>query len=346
MKNDMFVIDGVVHMFDQRSENVGNDMGRFMARQMQAMSLHMSNERMPGNPDLDGCVTTVEAAGRLLFEESDTDMASVCCVPLMQYWKDGQAPFELAASLYERYPDRIILTGGVDPIYQGVNGAIEEMARQVERGATSIKFYQAQARGVVWRADDRNIAYPLFEKAQELGLKYLQFHKGIPFGDQNPDDLHATDIQGAAIDFPDLTFGIHHFAEPFFEETLYTAQRFENIVFVMAPWFNQYVLQPWKMLHRLGETLVAMGDERLLYASEGFFWPRVQVVIDALAELEMPAELQERYGYPAITDEMKAKIFGLNHARVLGIDVEAKRRKFATNGGEVAGAVPAQGAAR
>lgn len=339
MKNGMFVIDSVVHMFDLRDESASNEWGLWMARKQQDLSLLMSNERMPGNPNMLGSVTSVEEAGRRLFEESDTDMASVCTVPLLQYWKRGMAPFEVAASLYDAFPDRIILTGGVDPIYQGVNGAIEEMERQVERGATSIKFYQAQARGVVWRADDRNIAYPLFEKAQELGLKYLQFHKGVPFGNQNPDDLHATDLQNAAIDFPDLTFGIHHFAEPFFEETLYTAMRFENIVFVMPVWFNQYILQPWKMLHVLGETLVYMGDERLLYGSEGFFWPNVQVVIDALAQLEMPEELQERYGYPEITDEMKAKIFGLNQARILGIDVEAKKRELAASAAGVVGGV-------
>jgi hypothetical protein len=34
--------------------------------------------------------------------------------------------------------------------------------------------------------------------------------------------------------------------------------------------------------------------------------------------------MQESYGYPAITDEDRAKIFGLNLAKLMGID--AKRR--------------------
>jgi hypothetical protein len=32
-----------------------------------------------------------------------------------------------------------------------------------------------------WRCDDPEVAYPLYEKAQELGVNLLQFHKGLPF---------------------------------------------------------------------------------------------------------------------------------------------------------------------
>jgi predicted TIM-barrel fold metal-dependent hydrolase len=34
----------------------------------------------------------------------------------------------------------------------------------------------------------------------------------------------------------------------------------------------------------------------------------------------MPEELQEKWGYPAITDEIRAKILGLNLARLAKID--------------------------
>jgi uncharacterized protein len=42
----------------------------------------------------------------------------------------------------------------------------------------------------------------------------------------------------------------------------------------------------------------------------------------------MPEELQERYGYPQLTDEIKRKILGLNFARLMKIDVEAKLREL------------------
>ena len=41
---------------------------------------------------------------------------------------------------------------------------------------------------------------------------------------------------------------------------------------------------------------------------------------------------QERYGYPAITDQDREKIFGLNSARLYGVDVEATRKAMPADG--------------
>jgi hypothetical protein len=81
------------------------------------------------------------------------------------------------------------------------------------------------------------------------------------------------------------------------------------------------------MLEVLGKALYEIGPDRLLYGSEAFLWPRVQNFIDAFDELEMPEDLQQGWGYPAVTREIKEQIFGLNAARILGIDVEAFKQK-------------------
>ena len=39
-------------------------------------------------------------------------------------------------------------------------------------------------------------------------------------------------------------------------------------------------------------------------------------------------ECQQKYGYPAITPAMRRKIFGLNAARVYGLEPDAMRRKL------------------
>jgi hypothetical protein len=41
--------------------------------------------------------------------------------------------------------------------------------------------------------------------------------------------------------------------------------------------------------------------------------------------LTISEQFQEQYGYPALTPERKAKILGLNAARIYGIDPEATR---------------------
>ena len=41
---------------------------------------------------------------------------------------------------------------------------------------------------------------------------------------------------------------------------------------------------------------------------------------------QISKEFQERYGYPEVTKEMKAKIFGLNAARAYGLKVEELKK--------------------
>jgi len=88
--------------------------------------------------------------------------------------------------------------------------------------------------------------------------------------------------------------------------------------------FNQYFVQPTPMLHRLGEALLNVGEDRLCYGTDTFLWPQVQLYIDLLGELQFSEELQDQYGYPAITEETRRKVFGANYARGLGIDLAAR----------------------
>jgi predicted TIM-barrel fold metal-dependent hydrolase len=212
----------------------------------------------------------------------------------------------------------------VDPLHQGVRGAVREMQRQVEEmGATTIKFYQGQGPRYAWRADDRALAYPLWEKAQELGIKMVQFHKGLPLGRQPVEDFSPNDIQLAAYDFPELNFGLHHLGHPYVDETIDIASRFSNVYLIMPLLYKQWFVQPREMMHRFGKALFYCGDERLCYGSDGFVWNHFQAYIDLLAHFQMPEDLQDGYGYPALTRESRTKIFGENYARGLGLDLGA-----------------------
>ncbi len=325
MKDGMFIFDSVIHAFDFRPSNQRNEWAARQAGWITAAGQAMSSEKMPVNPKLSPVVLDDPSEAVELFKNSDTDMAMAQTVPLLHYWKDGLSPADLQAEFAASMPDRILFCGGVDPIMQGVRGAVDEMGRQAnELGARSFKFYQAQSRHLAWQADDRHLVYPLYEKALELGVKFIQFHKGGVHGDGNVEDLRSLDIQRAAIDFPELTFGLHHLGDPYLDETFAVASRHQNVVLVLPLWFNMFMIQPRRMTEILGKALFEVGPDRLLYGSEAFIWPRVQTYIDAFAELEMPEDLQEGWGYPAMTREIREKIFGLNLARILDIDVKAK----------------------
>jgi hypothetical protein len=45
----------------------------------------------------------------------------------------------------------------------------------------------------------------------------------------------------------------------------------------------------------------------------------------AFRAVQIGSELQERFGYPALTPELKAKVFGLNAAQLFGVDPDAQR---------------------
>jgi uncharacterized protein len=66
--------------------------------------------------------------------------------------------------------------------------AIDLMERQVgEYGAKAFKFYNVRydyGSPFPWRMDDPKVAFPVFEKAQELGVNLIGVHKGVPLGPQ------------------------------------------------------------------------------------------------------------------------------------------------------------------
>lgn len=330
MYDDYFIFDNVVHMFDNRPSNKLGEEGKKIVDAIWGAAKLYSKGPYLAHPTFGDGYIKPEEAHRVLFEDSDTDMAVAQTVPLMGWFKEGFSPAHANHALAAAYPDRVVFCGGVDPLYHGTRGALDEMQRQKEEwNALSFKFYQSQLRGDHWRVDDRYVAYPLWEKCLELGVTSVQFHKGLPFGRQLLDHQRPNDIEQAAIDFPELTFIIHHLGIPFVDDTINIASRHPNVWIALSAWINLYPIQPRVMLDMMGKCLMLVGEDRLLYGSEAFVWPSLQPYIEAFAKLEMPEDLQEGYGYPQITRQAKAKMFGENQARLFGMDVEAKKKELA-----------------
>jgi predicted TIM-barrel fold metal-dependent hydrolase len=329
MNDGAIVFDAVVHMHDFRDEMIINDDGRFLRDWSVEGVAFTARNGQTYAPEYFDAPPEVSDATRLLFDESDTDLAMVTTVPLFGLFREGMTPARLAYELASSDPDRYLFCGGVDPLFQGVRGALDEMQRQVEEwGAVSFKFYQAQTMRHFWSADDRELAYPLYEKAQDLGVKLVQFHKGMPLGRQRMETLRPNDLQMAAYDFPDLNFGVHHMGEPYVEETLSIASRFSNIYLILPTLFNQYFVEPLPMLHRLGRALLLVGEDRLCYGTDAFLYPNVQIYIDLVRELVFSESQMNDYGYPALTDDIRRKILGENMAAAVGIDLQARAEKL------------------
>ena len=105
---------------------------------------------------------------------------------------------------------------------------------------------------------------------------------------------------------------------------------------VAAMW--RYLLpHPVQAAHALGKLLSRLGEDRLLWGTDSVWYGPPQTQIMAFRAFQISAEFQERYGYPALTDAIKAKVLGLNAAQLWGVD---PRRHPVRAGGGHAGAQP------
>ena len=72
-------------------------------------------------------------------------------------------------------------------------------------------------------------------------------------------------------------------------------------------------------------TLLAVGEDNVLWGTDSIWYGSPQPLIDAFRAFQIPEAYRERYGYPELTHRLKAKILGLNAARVYGVDPERAR---------------------
>jgi predicted TIM-barrel fold metal-dependent hydrolase len=226
------------------------------------------------------------------------------------------------AQAVERHPDRFMYQPNLSPIkHRGVGNAIWELEYWAkEKGARIFKFYPPEDTYM----NDPEL-WPFYEKAEALGI-VLDIHTGfswVPPGKSK----YALPIllDDVARDFPQLKIVAFHMGYPYCDDLNMVAMGHPNVYLclsLLVPWA---VTAPWKFARILGEALRFVGPERIIWGTDSAgFGAQVAGAVVGLRDFQMPEELQERYGYPAISDEDRARIFGGNLAGLLGI--EPKRR--------------------
>jgi predicted TIM-barrel fold metal-dependent hydrolase len=331
MHDGIFVFDNVVHLPDTTDGNFdgGHRWARASRQSMSSRGLGFARGEYAQLGASSPKRWSVEEAYDIVFRQSGTDMAMVQVVPLFDWFADFFAPIQLQHAFAAAHPDRVLFCGGADPTYRGLADALDQIDHQVrELGARSMKFYNGHVE-TPWRCDDEQLAYPMYEKCRDLGINVLQFHKGLPFGLMNLEPLSPLDLQAPARDFPDLHFIIHHLSVPYFEETVWIANRFPNIHVSLSAAMNYYLIAPRAMQEQIGRLLMFVGVDKILWGSESVAVGSPAPYIQLLMDLEIPDDLRSGYGYPQITRADKEKILGLNFAKLMGVDVAAKKRELA-----------------
>jgi hypothetical protein len=71
---------------------------------------------------------------------------------------------------------------------------------------------------------------------------------------------------------------------------------------------------------RLGKLLLHLGEDNILWGTDSIWYGSPQDQIQAFRAFQISEDFQQRYGYPAITPQIRAKIFGRNALRVYAVD--------------------------
>jgi predicted TIM-barrel fold metal-dependent hydrolase len=235
----------------------------------------------------------------------------------------------------------------------------EQMEREVKMyGIDSWKWYchtDPGRSGNGFRLDDEKLTYPFYEQSKKLGLKKFSIHKGFASQSRTLGHLaHPGDIEKAAKDHPDLTFVIYHSAlkhgpgEPQFQQDgffnpttgdfawhdalMQIKQRnpdMQNVYPEIGSSFGLLAIaHPEMCQHLIGKNVMYYGADHVVWGTDCLWWGSPQWVIDAFKRFQISDALCEKFGYAKLTKEDKAKIFGLNAAKIYGIDVNEKLKAF------------------
>jgi uncharacterized protein len=193
-----------------------------------------------------------------------------------------------------------------------------------------------------WFLDDEKIAYPMLERARKTGVRRFCVHKGLPLGPV-ADYNHPRDLIKAAKDFPDIDFLVYHAGllsvsagkptgeVPWTTEFCQMKKQanLKNIYMELGSTFGQLVTtNPTACAHLLGQIVDAFGVDHVLWGTDSIWYGTPQWQIDAFRRFEIPVALVDKHGYAPLTRAAKEQIFGLNAARVFGVDVGAKRNEI------------------
>ncbi len=287
---------------------------------------------------------------RDVFMDSDTDMMVLSFVPSR---RDSEPlTIEEADSVRQIIDEmegthRLLLHGRVNP---NQKGDIEDMEELAERwGVVAWKTYtQWGPTGQGFSLADEEVGIPFIEKARDLGVKVICVHKGIPFGRKSYEHSLCDDIGVVAKRYPDVAFIVYHSGwVPGRDEGPYREGRNEGIDSLIrtirqngiAPNSNVYaelgstwrglMKDPDSAAHGLGKLFKYVGTDNVLWGTDSIWYGSPQDQIQAFRTFQIADELQEQFGYPAMTPALRAKVFGLNATRPYGIDLDEVLKRAA-----------------
>jgi predicted TIM-barrel fold metal-dependent hydrolase len=220
----------------------------------------------------------------------------------------------------KKYPGRIIGCSQVGPhLIRGVKNAIKELEiLHKEYGFKCTKIYSPEDSGPFNHPD----MFPFYEKCLELGTAVF-IHTGLAVGGHS-DYCQPMLLDNLCLAFPELKIVAYHFGWPENDILNSLAWKHKNLYVGMSGMLGPLYYAPMKLAHMVGSIMnILGGSEKIVFGTD---WPAspADLSVKAILNLQVPKELQEGWGYPPMTEQDRANMFGLNLAKLLNVKVPKK----------------------
>jgi predicted TIM-barrel fold metal-dependent hydrolase len=227
-----------------------------------------------------------------------------------------------------------------------------------EHGVAGWKCYPPWGpTGTGWWLDDADVGIPFIEQARALDVKVICIHKGLPLPGFDGTHTNPRDVGVVAAMFPDVRFVVYHSAwlhggfgngeGPYDPDglidpsnpvvfpvdmgvnSLIQAVRDaglragSNVYAELGSVWTNLMVYPDQAAHVIGKLMLHLGEDNVIWGTDCIWTGSPQGLIEAFWAFTIPKSMQETYGYPALTEERKRKILGLNGAALFGIDPAA-----------------------
>ena len=287
-----------------------------------------------------------------LFLASDTTLAILTDVPNSGA-SNAPIPFpealrtqQITAGLTDGGASRLLVENIIAPNVGPVSATLDEMSSAMETGPpVAFKVYTAWSpSGQGYSLQDPTIGIPTVQHAHDLGVNVFVAHKGLPLVNFDPAFNHPDDVVAVSRQFPDMQFVIYHGAwDPSRVEGPYDPNATigidtllasldrhgvpsnDNVWVDIATLWRQLLTTPDQAAHAIGKLLSRVGEQRVMWGTDAIWYGSPEPQIMAMRTFEITPQFQELYKYPALTDEVKADLFGRNAATLFGVDTTATR---------------------
>lgn len=285
-----------------------------------------------------------------MFLGSDTTFALLSDVPnsgpidAPLPWDAKVGTAELMEALTVAGQQRVLIHDVIAPNFGDLQMRLDDMAVTAGTGrVAAFKVYTAWGPGNHgYSLADPAIGLPVVEQARSLGVTTMCAHKGLPLQEFDRRFNGPDDICAVAAQFPDMNFVVYHSAyEIQTTERAYDPDRAAtgvnslvkamddhaipangNVWCELGTTWRETMNDPTEAAHVLGKLLTRVGEDRVMWGTDGIWLGSPQRQIEAFRAFRITEAFQAEHGYPALTDAIKAKVFGLNAAALFGVDPE------------------------